>query len=78
MTETWNEPDPDVLDRLTQHGCFAADRAAIDAAQAGATAADQTRAGVRAALRMLLANDLIEARLVAGDEWVLLDPPDET
>lgn len=70
---TWNEPDGDLLDKLTRKGTSAADSVAIGFAGTGA---ERTRASVRAALRMLLANGLITA--VPSEEWpeyVAIDPP---
>lgn len=67
MTDTnWTEPDPVILDEITQQGCFAADEAILSGGR-GATAAGQTRIGVRAALRMLLANGIIT--VTPRDEW---------
>lgn len=73
MLEQWNEPDAPVLDQLTSHGSAAADMVAIGFSGTGA---ERTKASVRAALRMLLANGLIAA--VPEDDWppyVVLDPP---
>lgn len=83
----WNEPDPEDLDRLTRFASFAADTAVISAAgqvsairnpdgsPQGLTDAELTRVGIRAALRMLLANGLIKVEDVPDDFMVQIDPP---
>ena len=77
LPDNWNEPDSDVLDYLTHNGTFAADSAVI-ALNPGATGHVKTKAAVRAALRMLLANGLITA-VPSEDrpEWVRIDAPGE-
>lgn len=71
----WDEPDPELLDGLTRDGTFAADAAAMETV---GTPHDKTRAAVRAALRMLLANGMITA-VPKEDwpEWVQIDPPQD-
>lgn len=76
----WTEPDPLVVDQLTQNGVSAADRA-VSAVMGQLVAGELPAAAVmgvavRAAVRCLLANGLIMA-VPAGEqpEWVLLDPP---
>jgi hypothetical protein len=69
----WDEPDPEMLDVLLGHAMHAADTAAL--ATAGTTH-DKVKAGVRASLRMLLANGLAAA--VPPEEWpayVRIDAP---
>lgn len=74
MTDpTWNEPDPTILDELTQHGCFAADQAVLDGTSR--TPAEHVRVAVRAALRMLLANGVITATpQTEWPEWWTSEP----
>jgi hypothetical protein len=70
----WNEPDGELLDKLTRHGKAAADTVVIG--MPGASGSEKTRAGVRAALRLLLANGLVTA--VPAEQWpeyVTIDPP---
>lgn len=83
----WDEPDPEDLDRLTRFAAFAADSAILSAAgQVSAirnpdgshqrlTPAELTKVGIRAALRMLLANGLIKVEDVPDDFMVQIDPP---
>lgn len=71
----WNDPDPEVLDRLTHNAVFAADTVVIGMSGTGH---EKTKAGVRAAIRMLLANGLVSA--VPLDEWpeyIRIDVPRE-
>lgn len=86
----WNEPDRELLDRLTRTAMFAADEEAMkpgppsrsfrnpDGSHPPETPHERTVRVVRAALRMLLANGLVAA--VPPEEcpeWVVLDPPEE-
>jgi hypothetical protein len=69
----WKEPSGDLLDQLTRHGASGADLAVIGSA---GTQAEKTRAAIRSALRLLLANGLIAA--VPPEDWppyVVLDAP---
>lgn len=88
--DQWQEPDPEVLDWLARHGTAAADRPVIDAIRTGVssvrnpdgstqppTGAELTAVGVRAAIRCLLANGLIQAAAPDPGGYVLLDPPTE-
>jgi hypothetical protein len=54
----WNEPDPAILDDLVHWSIFAADTVVIDGRRMGRfpTPAEETRAAVKAAIRLLLAN----------------------
>jgi hypothetical protein len=73
----WDEPDSGLLNELERHGAGAADPVMIRFS--GGTPAERTRAAVRAALRMLLANGLVTA--VPMEDWpayVILDPPGPT
>lgn len=86
---TWNEPDAQVLDRLLHNAMFAASGESMrpgppsripgpDGRPMGETPHEHTKRVVRAALRMLLANGLVQP--VAAEEWpewVVLDPPGE-
>lgn len=86
---TWNEPDGEVLRRLTRDAMFAASGEAMkpgppsrirdpDGRQQGETPHEHTKRVVRAALRMLLANGLITVTPPEErPEWVVLDPPGE-
>lgn len=86
---TWDEPDPELLDQVTRAGCFAADHEALqpglpsrvpnpDGSLQPETGAERTRRVLRAALRMLAANQII--RLAPVEEWpeytALLPPPE--
>lgn len=73
----WSEPDAGTLDALVQLGTFGADSVVLNGRRDGtfAVPADETRAAVRAALRLLLANGLIQAVPRAPDQYVALDPP---
>jgi hypothetical protein len=72
----WVEPDPEVVDLLVGWATPGADMAMLSGG-GFRTAADATRAAVRAALRVLLANGFIEPRIpTEPDEvWVSMDPP---
>lgn len=72
----WTEPDSDVVDELTRWAVHAADRVAIDAMATNLTPAEVTRHGVRAAIRMLLANALIEPYIPIEEVMIHMDPPD--
>lgn len=73
----WTEPDSVTLDALVRLGTFGAATVVLDGRRAGrfAVPADETRAAVRAALRLLLANGLIQAVPLDSDRFVALDPP---
>lgn len=83
----WNEPSSEDVERLTRLACRAADSAIITAAgqvspirnpdgsHQRLTDAELTRVGIRAALRMLLANGLVKVESVSDDFMVQLDPP---
>lgn len=64
MTDPRVTVEPDVLDRLVRHACFAADLVAMER---HATGAARTRAVVRRGLEMLLANGLVE--VVPAERW---------
>lgn len=64
MTDPRVAVEPDVLNRLVRYGCFAADPVAM---QQHPTGAARTRAVLRIALEVLLANGLLEA--VPPDRW---------
>lgn len=83
----WNEPDPEVLDQLTRWATFAADSAVIDSfGQVSSvptpdgrtqplTDAEKSNIAVRAAIRALLANGLIQATIPEdGDVWFAPGP----
>lgn len=84
----WIEPPVDVVDELTRWGSFGADSAAIASigrvsripapggGGQGLTDAEKTEISVRAAVRLLLANGLIEAKIPDGEFDVILDPPE--
>jgi hypothetical protein len=75
MSESWNEPDSELLDKLTRNGKLAADRVVIGIGS-NSTQSERTRIAVRAALRMLIANGIITVSPI--EQWpnlVLLDPP---
>jgi hypothetical protein len=83
----WVEPDPEVLGVLTNWGMYAAGRAQIDALSRPSsipgpdgqpqplTPNEMCEVGVRAALRLLLANGFIEAHLPDDNIWFNLDAP---
>jgi hypothetical protein len=73
----WTEPPAETLDALVRWGNFGADAVVINGRRDGrfAVPADETRAAVRAALRLLLANGLIQAVPLAPDQAVALAPP---
>jgi hypothetical protein len=75
--DNWNEPSAALLDQLTHNAVFAADSAII-ALDRDATGHVKTKAAVRAAVRMLLANGLVTA--VPQEDWpeyVRIDAPGE-
>lgn len=83
----WIEPPVEVVDELARWGSFGADAAVIaskgqvssvpapDGSGQGLTAAEATMVAVRAAIRLLLANGLIEPRLPVGGMMIECDPP---
>lgn len=76
---TTEAPARSVVDDLTQTALFAADGAAMDARQEGATYAEVTRRSVARAIECLIGNGMIVVTdPESWPEWRKVDPPYDT
>ncbi len=75
MSET-QDVDRDLFDALLHNLMFAADRAAIEMSQRGATGAERTKAAVKEALECAIGNGLLTVK--PREEWpeyIAMSPP---